>query len=177
MSQVVDLHKSGTSADLGIQIITCSTSRYEELKTGKKTDDVSGDIVERLVLGHGHRVEGRVLLPDSKPKIRRAVRAALASKHVEVILITGGTGVSPHDVTIESVSPLYQKEISGFGELFRKLSYEKIGSAAMLTRASAGLVNGKAIFCLPGSPDAVQTALDSLILPELGHLMKISREH
>ena len=177
MSKVVELHKTGTSPKLGIQIITCSTSRYKELKIGKKTEDTSGNIIEQLVSSNGHRVEGRELIPDSRPMIRRAVQAALASKHVDVILITGGTGVSPRDITIESVGSLFQKEISGFGELFRKISYEKIGSAAMLTRASAGLVKGKAIFCLPGSPDAVQTALESLILPEIGHLIKVSREH
>src|SRR3972149_3609626 len=108
---------------------------------------------------------------DSRLKIRS--RAALASKIVDSIIITGGTGLLPYDITIESIRPFYQKEISGFGELFRKISYDKIGPAAMLTRASAGLVKGKAIFCLPGSPDAVQTALEKLILPELGHLIRI----
>ncbi len=177
MSKVVDLHKAGAPKELGIYIITCSTSRYNEPKTSTKTDDISGDIIEQLVLSAGHRLEGRKLIPDSRSKIRSATKAALASKQVDSIIITGGTGLSPYDITIESIRPLYQKEISGFGELFRKISYEKIGPAAMLTRASAGLVKGKAIFCLPGSPDAVQTALEKLILPELGHLIRIGRQH
>ena len=175
MSKVVDLHKAGAPKELGIYIITCSTSRYNEPETSTKTDDISGDIIEQLVLNAGHRLEGRRLIPDSRLKIRS--RAALASKQVDSIIITGGTGLLPYDITIESIRPFYQKEISGFGELFRKISYDKIGPAAMLTRASAGLVKGKAIFCLPGSPDAVQTALEKLILPELGHLIRIGRQH
>ena len=141
MSKVVDLHKAGAPKELGIYIITCSTSRYSEPKTSTKTDDISGDIIEQLVLNAGHRLEGRRLIPDSRLKIRS--RAALASKQVHSIIITGGTGLSPYDITIESIRPFYQKEISGFGELFRKISYDKIGPAAMLTRASAGLVKGK----------------------------------
>ncbi|OFX17233.1 hypothetical protein A3K71_00100 [archaeon RBG_16_50_20] len=141
MSKVVDLHKAGAPKELGIYIITCSTSRYNEPETSTKTDDISGDIIEQLVLNAGHRLEGRRLIPDSRLKIRS--RAALASKQVDSIIITGGTGLLPYDITIESIRPFYQKEISGFGELFRKISYDKIGPAAMLTRASAGLVKGK----------------------------------
>lgn len=85
--------------------------------------------------------------------------------------------MSPRDVTIESIEPLVEKEIPGFGELFRRISYDTIGSPAMLSRAFAGSVKGKVAFCLPGSPNAVQTAMEKLILPELGHLLKVSREH
>ena len=177
MSKVVDLHKTAAPKELGIYIITCSTSRYNELKTGRKMGDISGNIIEQLVLNAGHRVKGRNLIPDSRSHIQKAARTALASEQVDVLIITGGTGLSPHDVTIESISSFYQKEISGFGELFRKVSFDRIGSAAMLTRASAGLAKGKAIFCLPGSPDAVETALKELILPELGHIIKVGREH
>jgi molybdenum cofactor biosynthesis protein B len=176
MSKVTDSHKAGAPRQVGVYVITCSTSRYAELETGKKTDDISGDIIEQLILKAGHRLEGRKLVPDSRSKIQRAARTALASGQVDALIITGGTGLSPRDVTIESISQFYEKEISGFGELFRKVSFEKIGSAAMLTRATAGLAKGKAIFCLPGSPDAVQTALETLILPELSHIIKVSRE-
>lgn len=85
--------------------------------------------------------------------------------------------VSPRDVTIESVAPTLDKEIPGFGELFRKVSYDKIGSAAMLSRALAGSISGKVVFCLPGSPDAVQTAMEKLILPEVEHIIRVAREH
>jgi molybdopterin adenylyltransferase len=177
MSHVADLHKSDAPKELGIHIITCSTSRYNETKRGKYVQDISGDLIESLVQGAGHRVHGRTLIPDAKVKIQKAARAALASKQVDVLIITGGTGLSPHDVTIESISQFYEKEICGFGELFRQVSFEQVGSAAMLSRASGGLSKGKAIFCLPGSPNAVQTAMEKLILPELGHIVKIGREH
>lgn len=177
MSRVSELHKASAPRSLGIFIMTCSTSKFNELTDGKKPDDRSGDIIERMVLNAGQRVEGRKLTSDSKLMIRKAAKAALASKKVDALIITGGTGLSPRDVTIESITPLVDKEMPGFGELFRKVSYDKIGSAAMLTRAFAGLVKGKAVFCLPGSPDAVETALDKLILPELGHAIRVGREH
>jgi len=177
LSRVSELHKASAPRSLGIFIVTCSTSKFRELTEGKKPDDASGDIIERLFLNAGHRVEGRKLISDSKPMIRRAVKTALASEVVDALIITGGTGLSPRDVTIESVAPLVEREIPGFGELFRKVSYDKIGSPAMLTRAIAGLIKGKAVFCLPGSPDAVETALEKLILPELGHIIKVGREH
>jgi len=109
--------------------------------------------------------------------IQKHVRKALSSPEIDALIITGGTGLSPRDLTIESVSPFLQKNIPGFGELFRKISFDKIGSPAMLSRALAGSSNGKLIFCLPGSPDAVETAMTRLILPEIGHMLKVSREH
>jgi molybdenum cofactor biosynthesis protein B len=177
MSEVAELHKAHAPHSLGIFIVTCSTSRFNELRAGKKIDDASGDIIERLLTNAGHRIEGRRLISDSKTMIRTTAKQVLASKNVDALIITGGTGLSPRDVTIESVITLLHREIPGFGELFRKVSYDKIGSPAMLTRAIAGLINGKAVFCLPGSPDAVQTALEKLILPELGHIIRVGREH
>ena len=176
MSNVSELHKHNAPTILGVYIITCSTSKFKQLKTGQQPEDVSGDIIERLASAAGHRVEGRLLISDSKTMIRRVTRRALASKTVDALIITGGTGLSPRDVTVESVSSFIDKEILGFGELFRKISFDGIGSAAMLSRAFAGSVEGKLIFCLPGSPDGVQTAMEQLILPEIGHMIKISRQ-
>jgi molybdenum cofactor biosynthesis protein B len=177
MSRVTELHKASAPKALGIYIITCSTSKFSELAAGKKADDTSGDIIQQLATDAGHHIEGRELISDSKPIIRRTVKKALMSKNVDAVIITGGTGLSPRDVTIESVAPMVGKEIPGFGELFRKVSYEKIGSAAMLSRALAGSISGKVMFCLPGSPDAVQTAMEKLILPEVGHMVRVAREH
>jgi molybdenum cofactor biosynthesis protein B len=146
------------------------------MRRGEKADDKSGSIIERLALRAGHRVNGRYLISDSKQMIQRHVRKALSSPDVDALIITGGTGLSPRDLTIESVSPFLQKNIPGFGELFRKISFDKIGSPAMLSRALAGSSDGKLIFCLPGSPDAVETAMTRLILPEIGHMLKVSRE-
>ena len=176
MSRVVQLHKHASHKSLGIFIATCSTSRFTLLGTGQKPDDESGDIIEKLVLEAGHRVEGRKLMSDSKSMIRNLVRKTLSSRAIDVLIITGGTGISRRDVTIETVASFLDKEVPGFGELFRKISYDEIGSAAMLSRALGGCARGKLIFCLPGSPNAVETAMKRLILPEIGHMIKVSRE-
>ena len=176
MSKVAELHKAFAPKSLGIFIVTCSTSKFNQLAAGEKPEDASGEIIEKLAREGGHQVEGRKLISYSKAMIRRTAKQALASKNVDALIITGGTGLSPRDVTIESVAPMIEKEIQGFGELFRKLSFDMIGSAAMLSRSIAGLIRGKVVFCLPGSPDAVQTAMEKLILPELGHIMKVARE-
>lgn len=177
MTRIPDLHKATAPKIIGIYIITCSTSKFNEQNRGSKPDDSSGDTIEQLAAAAGHRVNGRRLISDSRTMIQRSVRKALASKAVDAVVITGGTGLSPRDVTIESVRNIMEREIPGFGELFRKISYDEIGSAAMLSRAEAGSVNGKLVFCLPGSPDAVRTAMKELILPELGHMMRVIREH
>lgn len=175
--KVPELHKASAPKSLGIFIVTCSTSKFFQMKEGQKPDDASGDIIERLAVNTGHQIEGRKLISDSKTMIRKTAKQALSSRKVDALIITGGTGLSPRDVTIDSIAPLVDKEIPGFGELFRKLSFDSIGSPAMLSRAAAGLARGKAVFCLPGSPDAVQTAMEKLILPELGHVLRVAREH
>jgi molybdenum cofactor biosynthesis protein B len=121
-------------------------------------------------------VVGRKMLPDSKSMLRRAAKEALALMPVDAVIVTGGTGLSPTDITIESLATVITKQIPGFGELFRRLSFDRIGSAAMMSRAIAGLVEKKVIFCLPGSPDAVQMAMQQLILPELGHVIRVARQ-
>ena len=177
MSRVAKHHKSTSPKSVGLFIITCSTSKYNQSESGETPEDQSGDIIEKLAIDAGHQVQGRKLIDDSKVMIRRTIKNALAGKQVDALIITGGTGLSPRDVTFESVEPIITKQISGFGELFRKLSYDRIGSPAMLSRALAGLVKDKPVFCLPGSPDAVQTAMENLILPELGHLIRVAKEH
>ena len=176
MSKVSELHKAISPKSVGIYIVTCSTSKFNQLKAGENWDDVSGDLIEQLVKRAGHRVAGRELISDSITMIRRTTKRAMRSKDVDALIITGGTGLSPRDVTVASVERFIDKEIPGFGELFRKISFDKIGSPAMLSRAMAGSCAGKLIFCLPGSPDGVQTALEQLIIPELGHMIKVCRE-
>jgi molybdenum cofactor biosynthesis protein B len=116
------------------------------------------------------------MVPDEKFLIERSVIEALESRDVDAIISCGGTGISPKDVTIETIRPFLEKELHGFGEILRKISYEQIGSAAILTRAAAGVSKGKAVFCLPGSPQAVSLALERLILAEAGHIVKHARE-
>lgn len=176
MTQVPELHKASAPKSIGVFIVTCSTSKFKEMKAGQKLDDASGDIIERLAVNAGHRIEGRKLVSDSKTMIRKVAKSAIAAKKIDTLIITGGTGLSPRDLTVDSIAPLVDKEIPGFGELFRKLSFDMIGSPAILSRAFAGLAKGKTVFCLPGSPDAVQTAMERLILPELGHIARVARE-
>jgi len=164
----VEQHRRAAPALLGFALITVSDTRTPG-------DDVSGRTLAEMARAAGHRVEDSVLVPDEVPAIRGAVEEALAREGVDVVVLTGGTGFSPRDVTLEAVGPLLERPVEGFGELFRMLSYEQVGSAAMLSRAAAGLVGSRAIFLLPGSPKAVSLAMEKLILPEAGHLLGQAR--
>jgi molybdenum cofactor biosynthesis protein B len=108
--------------------------------------------------------------------ISRSMKEVVRHAEVDAAIFCGGTGIAPSDITIETVTPFLDKLLPGFGEIFRHLSYDEIGSAAILSRAIAGIAQGKAVFCLPGSPNAVQLCLSKLIIPEAGHLIKHARE-
>lgn len=161
-------HKKHAGIFANIAVITLSTSR------ARKTDsspDKSGDVIQQLVEAQGHRVTVRKLLPDNLTLLRATVRKLAQNKKVQAIITTGGTGLTPTDVTIEAVQDMLDKELPGFNSLFMLLSYPQVKTAAMLLRALAGTIKGKIIFCLPGSPRACQLATESLILPELGHIL------
>lgn len=155
--------------------VTISTSRYEAMIRGESFRDESGDIIASMVAEHGHSLVGRRLLRDNAEEIRRTVEELLGREDVDVVITTGGTGISRTDSTIEAIRSLIEKEIEGFGEIFRFVSFQKIGAAAMLTRALAGVSRGKLIVVLPGSPDAVRTGLE-LILPEIPHILYLARQ-
>ncbi len=176
MSETAHRHRAEAPKALNICIVTCSTSKYWGQREGKEVGDESGDLIEALAKKAGNHVHGRRLIPDNEAMIRQLLTEQLADKNVDAIIFTGGTGMSSRDITIEVVHGYVEKELPGFGELFRKISYDKIGSAAMLTRATGGVARGKAIFCLPGSPNAVEMGMSNLILPELGHVIKVARE-
>jgi len=176
VSKTAAKHKAEAPKSLGFAVIICSTSRYKEFSETGHLNDPSGDLIVENLQKNGHRVTMRRIVSDDKEQIQRTLMKALKSRKTDVIILSGGTGISPRDVTIEAVQPLLDKEIPGFGEIFRILSYEKIGSAAVLTRALAGVTKGKAIFCLPGSPQSVSLALEKLIIPEVGHIVKHARE-
>ena len=161
-------HRRAAPEVLGFGLITVSDSRTPE-------DDVSGRTLSGLAQMAGHRVEGSLLVPDDVAAIRAAVRDLLGRSGVDVVVLTGGTGFSPRDVTLDAVLPLLERPIEGFGELFRFLSYQQVGAAAMLSRAAGGLVGTQAVFLLPGSPKAVSLAMEKLILPEAGHLLSQAR--
>lgn len=137
----------------------------------EKTDE-SGKIAKKLVSDCGHQVFAYKIIRNDKSLIQTTVNEMLQNPEINVIVTSGGTGISKRDVTVEAISELLDKKIEGFGELFRKLSYQEIGEAAMISRATAGAINGKIIFCLPGSKNAVKLAFSKLILPGLGHIIK-----
>jgi molybdenum cofactor biosynthesis protein B len=143
-------------------IITVSTTRNKET-------DTSGKAIQEIFAGAGIPVMHYAVVPDQIEDIRLELFQAL--KTCNCILLDGGTGLTNDDVTIEAVSPLMEKKIDGFGELFRMKSYEEIGTSAMLSRAIAGTIRGKAVFCIPGSPAAVTLATKTLIVPEISHIL------
>ena len=150
-------------------VLTVSDSRTAET-------DVSGPLARRLLSDAGHVVVQHALFRNDEAAVREAVRALIASDTVDVVVLTGGTGLSARDRSVEAVAPLLTRSIPGFGELFRLLSFqEQIGPAAMLSRAMAGTANGVVVVLLPGSAAAVELALTRLLLPELAHLVREAR--
>lgn len=143
-------------------VITVSSSRTPET-------DESGNAIRNLLQGAGIEVSYYALVPDRVEHIRTAL--VLAMDHANCIILTGGTGLTPDDCTIEAVRPFLEKEMEGFGEIFRWRSFQEIGTAAILSRALAGISHGKAVFCLPGSVSAVTLGTGELILPEIRHIL------
>ena len=158
-------HKAQAPVSVACYVLTVSDSRTLETDTG-------GRAIRALLEGAGHLVAGHAIVKDEPAQVATHVRAQLADTRTQIIISTGGTGISSRDGTFEAIDGLLEKRLEGFGELFRMLSFEEIGSAAMMSRATAGTASRKAIFVLPGSPDAVRLAMTRLILPELGHLVQ-----
>jgi len=156
-------HRKSAIAQVPTAVITVSDTRTLDTDTG-------GARVAELLGAAGHPVVVREIVKDEPVEISALLSALLARDDVGAVILTGGTGVAPRDVTPDTVEPLLDRVIPGFGELFRQLSYASIGSAAMLSRALAGIVRGRVVFVLPGSRGAVLLAMEKLILPELGHL-------
>ena len=169
---IPEFHKLQAGKHAKAAVFTISTSRSKD----KSQFDGSGDCIEKLLTSAGISVVVRAILPDNEVIIKKALMDA--SCITDVIITTGGTGIANDDVTIRAAHPLFSKEISAFRILFIQLSYEAIGSAAMLSNAQAGIINDTACFCLPGSPDACKLALEKLILPEIFHISSHCRgEH
>ena len=166
-------HRSHAQEKLRVRIVTVSTSRYAKKAAGEKFDDVGGDTAQAEILAAGHTVASRSLVSDDALMMRLEVKGFLDS-HDDLLLLTGGTGVSSRDITVETVRPFFQKELDGFGELFRRLSYDEVGTAGVLSRATLGVAKGKLIMCLPGSPGAVKTALKATG-GELSHIAHIAK--
>jgi molybdenum cofactor biosynthesis protein B len=158
-------HKASAPRSIGCFVLTISDSKTPET-------DTSGRLIRERLAAAGHTVVGHAIVRDEPAQVAAVVRKGCANPVVEAFILTGGTGVTSRDSTFEAVEALLDKRLTGFGELFRMLSYEEIGAAAMLSRAQGGVVQGRALFSLPGSPNACRLALDKLILPELGHVLR-----
>jgi molybdenum cofactor biosynthesis protein B len=158
-------HKARAPRSVRCFIVTVSDTRTVE-------SDTSGRAIADLLVAAGHEVAGRTIVKDDPEAVRGTVERQLATADVQAIITTGGTGITSRDSTYEAVNALLQKRLDGFGELFRMLSYEQIGPAAMMSRACAGLVAGHVVVSLPGSEAAVRLALEKLLIPELGHLVE-----
>ncbi|MDX1630953.1 MAG: MogA/MoaB family molybdenum cofactor biosynthesis protein [Thermoanaerobaculia bacterium] len=161
-------HRERAPEGLSFVVLTVSSSRSLE-------DDESGHRIAELAREDGHVVRDRMVVSDETVAIRGAARVLIGRSDVDVLVVNGGTGFSPGDLTPEAIRPLFERVIPGFGELFRSLSFEEVGAAAMLSRAVAGIAGETLVFLLPGSPAAAELAMRKLVLPEAGHLLSQMR--
>lgn len=159
-------HKQAAPSQVHCKVITVSDTRTEDT-------DKSGKLMKEMLESAGHKIVDYVIVKDEAVPIKDEVLKGCSNPDIDVVLTNGGTGIAKRDVTIETVQSLFDKEIPGFGEIFRMLSYqEDIGSAAILSRAAAGVVNDSAVFSTPGSTGAVRLAMEKLIIPEIGHVVR-----
>lgn len=155
-------HKAHARTSVACFVVTSSDTRDE-------ASDHSGRLIRELLEEQGHRVVGYALIPDEPAQLREVLEVRAPGKGAEAIIVNGGTGIGRRDSTYDALAPLLEKRLDGFGELFRFLSFEEIGSAAMLSRAVAGTYRGALVFAMPGSTAAARLAMTRLVLPELGH--------
>jgi molybdenum cofactor biosynthesis protein B len=158
-------HKAIAPASVSCFIITVSDTRTE-------ATDTAGAAIAQLLSAAGHTVAGRTIVSDDAELVRGLIEKQLANPNVQAVITTGGTGITSRDSTYEAVETMMRKRLDGFGELFRMLSYQQIGPAAMMSRACAGVVAGRVLVALPGSEAAVRLAMERLLIPELGHLVQ-----
>jgi len=168
MSSIPDQHRHEAPQVVRCAVITVSDTRTLETDAGGRT-------AVELLTSHGHQVLLREIIPDEPQPMRELLCRLREAQQVDAVLMTGGTGLGSRDQTFETVSSLLDKPLPGYGELFRMLSYQQIGAAAMLSRAVGGLIGRILVLTMPGSPSAVQLAMEKIILPELGHLVREAR--
>ena len=158
-------HKATAPRRVGCFVLTVSDTKTPET-------DTSGALIRELLTAAGHQVADARIVRDEPVEVARIVRDACARDDVQAVILTGGTGITSRDSTYEAIEALLDKRLPGFGELFRMLSFQEIGAAAMLSRAQMGLHARRIVVSLPGSPNACRLALDKLVIPELGHLLR-----
>jgi molybdenum cofactor biosynthesis protein B len=170
VSESVKQHRESAPETIRVAVLTISDTRTPETDTG-------GDVAEELISGAGHDVVAREIVRDEAANIRNTLVDLLARSDVDAVVTTGGTGISGRDTTYEVVDRMIEKKLDGFGELFRMLSYEEIGAAAVLSRAVAGAVGTKLVASLPGSRNAVRLGVEKLLVPEMAHIVFELRKH
>jgi molybdopterin adenylyltransferase len=158
-------HKATAPHSIGCWILTVSDTKTPET-------DTSGQLIRKLLVDAGHQVVGSAIVRDEPKDVQRMIREACANDEVRAVLVTGGTGITSRDSTYEAIEALLDKRLPGFGELFRMLSFEEIGAAAMMSRAQLGVHARRIVVSMPGSPNACRLALEKLIIPELSHLIR-----
>ena len=158
-------HKRQAPQSVNCALLTISDTRTE------KTDE-SGQLLKQKLNEGGHRVISYSLLKNDASAIKERLNELLGSEALQVIITSGGTGLGRRDLTIETALPILEKRLDGFGELFRFLSYQEIGTSSVMSRSLAGVIRGKVIICLPGSLGATRLALERIILPEIGHMVR-----
>ena len=173
--KVPEEHRKRGPKSLTLAIFTVSTSRYEALKRGEKISDKSFELAKEVLEDYGHGVKFYRIIPDDELEITLSLLNALDDEEVQAVIFIGGTGPAARDITTKTIRRLLDKELEGFGDIFRFYSEQEVGSSAFLSNATAGIKEGKLVFCLPGSPNAVQLAIKKLIAPELGHLIYLAK--
>ncbi len=158
-------HKQKSPRSVSCAVLTISDSRTEQ-------NDDSGRLIKQKLSQNGHQVTHYFILKDETDSIKKTIYELLGQEELQVIITNGGTGTSRRDITVETIYPILEKKLDGFGELFRFLTYQEIGTGSILSRAMAGVAKGKVILCLPGSPGAAELAMEKIILPEIGHLVR-----
>ncbi|MBP2044793.1 MogA/MoaB family molybdenum cofactor biosynthesis protein [Methanobacterium aggregans] len=172
-SESMETHKKKAPKSVKAAVLTLSDSKYRDLQNYEDTD-LSGRLIVDSIKKKNQLV-GYEVIPDDAELLVSSVEGMIQDDHAEVIITTGGTGIGPRDITIETLKPLFEKELPGFGEIFRYESYKELGTGAIMSRATAGIYKNTVIVSMPGSPNAVKTGL-KIIVPELGHLVKHLRE-
>ena len=158
-------HKHKSPKNVNCAVLIISDSRTEQ-------SDESGKLIKQMLKKNGHSVASYCILKNDAASIQKKLDELLAEENLQVIIASGGTGISHLDVTVETITPYLEKKLDGFGELFRFLTYQEIGTGSIMSRAMAGVARGKVIICLPGSAGAVDLAVERIILPEIGHLVR-----
>jgi len=175
--RTTDEHDHDTVSPLQVGILTVSTSRAEASNTGEEIEDPGGDKAATIFEAESHRVVERVLVPDGIGPIQRALDGLLDDPTVDVVVVTGGTGPTADDVTPDAVAARFDRELPGFGELFRQLSYDEIGPRTVATRATGGIARDTPVFVVPGSRNAVELATSEIIVEEAPHLVGLATRH